>query len=126
MNERPSWSATDRAWHLATHNFQLLAMLEVLKHHTVADLADLAAAVRLTMAFPAQLSPAECAYPIDPGGRVRAMLTQAQARAFQIPTAVCEMIELADACRSLSDWIAMHDRPFEDRGSGAPVAIAAS
>jgi len=126
MNERPRWSAADRAWSLATQNFQLLAMLEVLQHRTEADVADLALAARMTMAFPAQVSPAERAYPVDPTGRARAALAQAQAKALQLPMTVREVADLADACRDLCDWIAVHDQPFEDPAPDALQSVAMS
>ncbi|RYF63560.1 MAG: hypothetical protein EOO22_25770, partial [Comamonadaceae bacterium] len=122
MNERDRWSAPERAWRIACQNYQLLAMLEVLHEHSADDAAHLALATRLTLAFPEDTSRSDRELPIDVGARTREVLAAAHAKA----TMLCEAVTaedaqlqgnllhvMAEACARLGDWIALHDRSFE-------------
>lgn len=130
MTERDRWSAPERAWRIASQNYQLLTMLEVLEDHTSADADHLALATRLTLAFPAETSLADRELPIDAGARTRDALAAtrtmalalgarapfedaepASPDAMRIPTPLLR--DMADACQSLLDWVALHDEAFE-------------
>ena len=144
INDRAKWSATDRAWRLASQNFQLLSMLEVLEGRTAADNAHLVLAARLTLAFPAQVSLAEREMPIDPAGRSRGVLRAAAEKArllhrmalrigrkqavisVELTLIAKSLRELADACENLGHWIAAHDEAFENPDPTRPMPLEAA
>ncbi|MEP6722846.1 MAG: hypothetical protein ABJA77_15475 [Variovorax sp.] len=143
-DERAKWSAADRVWRLASQNLQLLAMLEVLRDRTAADIDHLAVATHMTQAFPAQVSQAERELPIDPGGRARDALTTARAKARllhllalrtsraqpvtsgELPRVARSLQQLADACDGLCDWIGAHEKVFENPDPTEPMPLEAA
>ncbi len=119
-------------------------MLEVLQQQTAADIDSLRLCARTAMAFPAQISRAEHELPLDPAGRTRVMLQAAQAKALllhrltvragrkqavtsgQLPLVAKSLREVADACGGLGQWIAAHDKAFDDPDPTQPLPLEAA
>lgn len=142
ITDRAKWSAAERGWRLAGHNFQLLSMLEVLQERSVDDIDHLVAATRMTLVFPAGVGQAERELPIDPTGRTRALLTDSRDKAMllyrlavrsvrretvrpgELPVLARVIRNLADACERLCNWISAHDEVFENPDPTEPMPLA--
>jgi hypothetical protein len=141
---RASWSAADRAWRLASQTLQLLSMLEVLREQAADDIDSLRLLTRMATAFPAQMSRAERELPIDPAGRTRDALQAAQTKALlmhrlavragrkqavtsgHLPQVAKSLRDVARACDGLGEWIAEHDRAFDDPNPTQPMPLEAA